>query len=91
MHERRFFFLHDKGNPYEPDIYSPGVVLRTIFEYAQQMGLFKEMPSGTHLLRARWEGSKPHLETPEDLGPPSLGKANQSNRMSPAGIPDVLR
>ena len=87
MHERRFFFLRNDGNPYEPDVYSPGEVLRTIFQYAQQMNLFKEMPDGVHLVRARWEGPKPHLETPEELGPPPSDRANQSNRMSPAGIP----
>lgn len=87
MHERRFFFLRDEGDPYEPDVYSPGDVLSTIFEYAQQLNLFKEMPSGTHLLRARWEGCKAHLEAAEELGPPPVEKANQSNRMSPAGIP----
>ena len=87
MHERRFFFLRNDGNSYEPDVYSPGDVLRTIFEYAQQMDLFKEMPSGARLVRARREGRKPHLETPEELGPPPSDKANQSNRMSPAGVP----
>ena len=87
MHNRRFFFLADDGDPDDPEVYSPGKVLRAIFEYAQEMGLFKEIPTGTQFLRARCEGCEPHLETPEELGPPPAEKANQSNRMSPAGVP----
>ena len=87
MHERRFFFLRDEGDPHEFDVDDPGEVLKTIFEYAQYMNLFKELPSGSNLLRARREGRKPQWELPEDLGPPPVDKANQSNRMSPAGIP----
>ena len=85
--DRRFFSLDSKRDPDDPEIYSPGEVLRAIFEYAQEMGLFKEIPIGTQFLRARREGCEPHLGTPEELGPPSAEKANQSNRMSRAGIP----
>ena len=87
MHQRRFFFLDYDRDPYEPSAYSPGEVLRTIFEYAQQVGLFQQLPTGTQLFRARWEGINPLLETPEELGPPPVEKSTQSNRMSPAGIP----
>ena len=87
MHERRFFFLNEERNMVASDIYSPGEVLGTIFEYAQDMGLFREMPQGTQPVRARWEDSKGKWGTARDLGPPPLEKATQSNRMSPAGIP----
>ena len=87
MHQRRYFFLDDEGKPYDREVYSPGEVLRTIFDYAQQENLFKELPAGTPLLRARWEGCEPRLNSPEELGPPPVEKANQPNRMSPAGIP----
>ena len=87
MHQRRFFFSGMDRDPDDPEVYSPAQVLQTIFQYAQQMDLFKQMPSGTQLFRARWEGGKPHLETPKELGPPPLEQATQSNRMSPAGIP----
>ena len=78
-------------DPDDPEVYSPGQVLQTIFEYAEQMDLFKEIPPGTQLFRARYEGRMPHLETPAELGPPPSKKATQSNRMSPAGIPMFLR
>ena len=87
MHKRRYFFQDDSGGDDDPDIDSPTETLSTIFEYAQQMGLFEVMPSGFCLYRARWEAKAGALETPEDMGPPPKEKANQSNRMSPAGIP----
>ena len=87
MYERRFFFQNVGSNPYEPDLYSPGEVLRTIFEYAQQYNLFARIPPGTVIYRARYEGQEPSLKRPEELGPPPRELANQSNRMSPAGIP----
>ena len=87
MHERRYFFLDDPGDPDDFDLLSPAEILQTIFEYSQEMGLFKELPSGSRLLRSRWEGNDEHYETAEQMGPPPLGKANQANRMSPAGIP----
>ena len=87
MHERRYFFLGEDRDEDDSDVYSPGEVLGAIFEYAQQMGMLRDLPAGTNLVRARFEGDGAALETPEDLGPPPLEKANQSNRMSPAGIP----
>ena len=87
MHERRYFSLNYEGDPNELSVYNTGQVLRTIFEYAQSMDLLKEFSPGSHLLRARWENRKGRWEKPEELGPPPVEKANQSNRMSPAGIP----
>lgn len=86
-HERRFFFMSVILDRRDSELYSPGEVLRTIFEYAQGMSLFKKIPSGTRLLRARWEGCHPKFERPEELGPPPAREALKSNRMSPAGIP----
>ena len=87
MHERRYFFLGQDRESDEPDVYSPREVLSTIFDYAQEMGLLKELPAGNKLVRARWESNGPPLETPHDLGPPPPERAIQPNRMSPAGIP----
>ena len=87
MHERRYFFLGQDRESDDPEVYSPREVLSAIFDYAQEMDLFKELPAGSQVVRARCEGSGPPLDTPQDLGPPPAEKTTQSNRMSPAGIP----
>ena len=87
MHERRYFFLGEHQESNDSEVYSPRQVLNTIFEYAQEMGLFKSLPAGSHLVRVRCENSGPPLKAPQDLGPPPPELATQSNRMSPAGIP----
>ena len=84
-HQRRFFFM-DHRSEFDLEEDSPGAVLKTIFEYANEAGLFKTLPTGTRLFRARWEGDGDKLETAEELGPPPEAKATQSNRMSPPGI-----
>ena len=40
MRQRRFFFLDIGPNPYEPEVYDPGHVLRDIFDVANEVGLF---------------------------------------------------
>ena len=67
--------------------YDPGEVLEKIFEYAAFSDQFVKLPSGTTLRRARYEDQEGTWNTPQELGPPPVAKANQSNRMSPAGIP----
>ena len=86
MYERRFFFLGHRGGD-DTEAYSPGEVLTTIFDYADRMGLFRELPAGSQLIRARCEDNGPPLKAPQDLGPPPAEKATQANRMSPVGIP----
>ena len=86
IHRRRYFFLDYGPDPSEPEVYDPGHILRNIFDSADQLGLFKELPAGTHLYRARWEKPDAKLETPQELGPPPEGKATQANRMSAPGI-----
>ena len=87
MHQRRFFFLGQNRESDDPQVYSPREILSTIFDYTQKMGLFEKLPAGIQLVRARWEGNGPPLKTAQELGPPPVEKATQSNRMSPAGIP----
>ena len=87
MYKRRYFFLDDAGEENDFSLLSPSEVLQTIFEYAEAMGLFRELAVGSRVIRSRWEGPGERHETPSDLGPPPLEKANQANRMSPAGIP----
>ena len=85
MYERRYFFMdYDDG---DSEVYSPSEVLRSIFDFAEHSDLFKKLPAGTRLFRARCEGRGHRLETPEELGPPPADRAIQANRMSPAGIP----
>ena len=84
--ERRFFFADYRPDRSEPDVYDPGQVLVSIFENADDLGLFEAIPQGTRLYRARWEGNGVTLKTPLDLGPPPQRKAVQANRMSPPGI-----
>ena len=87
MHQRRYFFLDDEGDPNDFEVLSPAEILQTIFEYAQEMGLFKVFPEGSRIIRARWEEDGERHETSGELGPPPEDKATQANRMSPAGIP----
>ena len=86
MHQRRFFFLDYEPNPFEPEVYDPGRVLGDIFTFATETGLFKVLPVGTLLYRARWEQDGTKLETPQELGPPPENSAVQANRMSPPGV-----
>ena len=86
MRRRRYFFLDYGPNPSEPEVYDPGHILRTIFDFADRLGLFKELPAGTQLYRARWKKPDAQIETPQELGPPPEEKATQANRMSAPGI-----
>ena len=86
MHKRRFFFLDYGPHPYEPEVYDPGHVLGELFAFATDAGLFKVLPAGILLYRARWERDGARLETPQKLGPPPENVAVQANRMSPPGV-----
>ena len=84
--EPRFFFADYGPDLDEPGTYDPGQVLDSIFEIASDLGLFKTLPQGTALYRARWEGTQVTLKTAQELGPPPQRKAVQANRMNPPGI-----
>lgn len=86
MRRRRFFFLDIGPDPSEPEVYDPGQILRNIFDFADEAGLFTELAAGKQLYRARWEEPGAQLETPRELGPPPEEKATQANRMSAPGI-----
>ena len=87
MHQRRYFFTRVDRPEHEFEAYSPSEVLQTVFDYAQHADLFRELPVGFRLVRARWEETNSPYVSPEDLGPPPAKQAKQPNRMSPAGIP----
>lgn len=85
-HERRFFFSdHGTKSPLDDTMF-PGETLRRIFEYAETIGLFARLESGTSLFRARYQDASHPLVTAEELGPPPVNLATQPNRMSPPGI-----
>ncbi len=87
QHERRFFFSsHTDGSEEADQTLLPGQVLERIFNYAEQVGLVRSLEVGTNLYRARYQHSGQNLQTAQDLGPPPIELAKQSNRMSPAGI-----
>ena len=83
-HRRRFFFAdYDK----KTDIYSPREMLKELFRASEIYDLFRCLPPGTQLFRARWQRPGTTLTTAQELGPPPKELAIQSNRMSPPGIP----
>lgn len=84
-HQRRFFFS-SSTHPYDREIYSPGKLLEHIIDYAQDLGLFITLPISSTLYRAREQGQLANLKTAQQLGPPPIKYAIQSNRMSPPGI-----
>ena len=86
MHRRRYFFS-DYGEDVGYDDYSPGQILDRIFRDSETYGLFRSLPAGTSLFRARFQGPGAEFTTPEDLGPPPRSLAVRPNRMSPPGIP----
>ena len=87
MHERRYFFMDNQGDPDDTEVFSPAEILQTTFEYALNMGLFHEFSIGSRLVRARKERDGERYDSPRELGPPPYAAAKRANRMSPAGIP----
>ena len=85
-HRNRYFF-ENYNYEFEYDSYSPGQILRKLFEYAELYCLFKLVPTGQTMFRARFQDCETAFTTACELGPPPRDKATQSNRMSPAGVP----
>jgi hypothetical protein len=84
-HRRRFFFLEDQDGS-DRDLLKPSEVLRTIFEYCQNIGLVRAVPRASiKFFRARLQRPGETLDNVLQLGPPPHEAARQS-RMSPAGI-----
>ena len=86
MHRRRFFFS-DYGEDSYDETHSPREVLDKLFQDAEKYELFQVLPPDTKLFRARFQKASKEFTESRDLGPPPKGLANQSNRMSPPGIP----
>jgi hypothetical protein len=84
-HKLRYFFtLTDRAD--DDEIFSPNQLLRLIFSYAESVGAFNTLPTGSLLYRARAQHSGEKHTRPSSLGPPPESAAVQTNRMSPPGI-----
>ena len=86
MYRRRFFFENFQDGIYG-DRTSPGKFLEKTLKSAENLELFLSVPADTPLFRARHQKQDEKFTTTEELGPPPRELANQSNRMSPPGIP----
>ena len=86
MHRRRFFFENFQEEIYG-DRTSPGRFLEKTLRSAENLELFLSVPADTPLYRARHQAQGEKFTTAEQLGPPPRELANQSNRLSPPGIP----
>ena len=86
MHRRRFFFA-DYNDDTGDDTSSPRQVLNKLFKDAERYDLFRRLPSGTKLFRARFQKPDAKFTTAQELGPPASEFAVQSNRMNPPGTP----
>ena len=91
QHETRFFLdrwapsLSD-GEIAEPEQLTPIEVLSAIGTRIQSMQLFRTLPAGSIVYRARYCENNNYLSTPDELGPPPQEEAVLANRMSPPGI-----
>ena len=85
-HRRRFFF-EDFGAESPGGRLSPAEFLEKIFRYTENLELFRTLPSGSILFRARFQEPGEEFKTARELGPPPRSLANHPNRMSPPGIP----
>ena len=89
-YSKRYLFSTDMG---ETDLLGrdeelpPGRFLERFGEIITQIGLVRNLKSGTQIYRVRVHDPKKTFQTAADLGTPSAENARYSNRMSPAGIP----
>ena len=91
-HKRRYFF---SGAEFGPN-FIPGEAgagntatdfLRRVIGHLRDFELVKILPDGTDIYRARLDTPNVDWTNPLSFGPPPADRANQSNRMSPVGIP----
>jgi hypothetical protein len=89
-YSKRYLFSTDMG---EADLWGrdeelpPGKFLERLGQIITQIGLVRNLKSGTQIYRVRVNQPKKTFQTAVDLGTPSAENARYSNRMSPAGIP----
>lgn len=85
-HQTRFLFFDD---PDEADRESipPSLMLSTLGEQFDRFRLYRTLPAGSDVVRARVHDPEAVIDDAEGLGSPTHEAAVMSNRMSPAGIP----
>lgn len=88
-HHTRYFFQHSDDKGAVHDRLSPSDMLKVITgSIRSEFGdydLIRAIPTGTEIIRVRIDPAAKTMAA--DIGPPPIERANQSNRMSPAGIP----
>ena len=65
---------------------TPATMLSAIGDRIERMELFRTLPAGRTIYRARHFEGDGFLRTPHELGPPPAERAVVANRMSPPGI-----
>ena len=84
----RFLVLQELGDEdHNPQAIPPCRMLIALGELFREYQLFRVLPAGNELVRARITRSESLPTTVEQLGPPPPELAVTANRMSPAGIP----
>ncbi len=86
-YETRYLFFNKKPSSFIEYKLQPSEILDKIGELAYELELSAKFSKGTEFYRGRIHKSNIYLHTASELGtcPPMV--ANQSNRMSPSGIP----
>jgi hypothetical protein len=91
-HGRRYFFERERADEINGDDFDPQPpltaieVLEVTCKHASEAQLFKQLPMGTELFRARLPGPSGVPSRPVEFGPPPPEVA-RANRMSAEGIP----
>ena len=89
LHRKRYLFMTPENGSLYDDHGSilPHQMLEKIAELFRELHMFRELPVGTTLFRARVTKRDQCLSTAKELGTPTEHDARYPNRMSPAGIP----
>lgn len=85
-HERRYFFSQGVENDADPDALTVAEMLEAVGDSLETCGLFRVLPVGTPIYRARVQTSPAPVELAKELGTVPVDCAIQASRMSPPGI-----
>ncbi len=85
-HQNRFFFHRIETSVEYSRFVEPFQILGEISNFFNVENFIQHIPIGYEIFRARYMAKKDNFSSPEELGPPPIGKSKFPNRMSPAGI-----